>query len=252
MENIPVITVDLELAVQGLALRYRRANGPLMSVLNRIGGSVEERVALLPQAVRTQLETVTRAALERAHGMAAYGAKRGPELGERGPVFAAIATGVAGGVGGLPTAIAELPVTITLFLHAIRAAATEAGFDADDPGIRAECLQVFAAGSPLGGDDGVNTSFIGARMAVSNAAIQKVIAVVVPRLGLAMGQKLVAQAVPVLGAVAGAALNAAYMNYYRETARIRFALLRLAESHGAEATLMAFQAAVKVPSLTKV
>jgi len=136
-------------------------------------------------------------------------------------------------------------------LHAIRAVAAEAGFDADDPGIRAECLQVFAAGSPLGGDDGVNTSFIGARMAASNAAIQKVITLVVPRLGLAMGQKLMAQAVPVLGAVAGAALNAAYMNYYRETARIRFALLRLSQEHGAEATLRAFQAAVKVPSLTK-
>jgi EcsC protein family len=248
MENMPVAKADLELAVQGLALRYRRANGPLMSVMNRIGGSVEERVALLPQAVRTQLEAVTRTALERAHGLAA----RGPDLGERGPVFAAMATGAAGGIGGLPTAIAELPVTITLFLHAIRAVAVEAGFDADDPGIRAECLQVFAAGSPLAGDDGVNTSFIGARMAVSNAAIQKVIAVVVPRLGLAMGQKLVAQAVPVLGAVAGAALNAAYMNYYRDMARIRFGLLRLAGVHGAEAVLAAFQAAVKVPSLTKV
>lgn len=242
-----VVTTDLELAVQGLAVRYRRANGPLMTIMNRIGGSVEERVALLPQAVRTQLETVTRMALERVHGLSA----RGPDLGERGPLLAAMATGAAGGVGGLPTAIAELPVTITLFLHAIRAVAVEAGFDADDPGIRAECLQVFAAGSPLGGDDGVNTSFVGARLAVSNAAIQKVIAVVVPRLGLALGQKLVAQAVPVLGAVAGAALNAAYMNYYRETARVRFGLLRLAQSHGAEATLQAFQAAVRVPSLTK-
>jgi EcsC protein family len=248
MENLPVARADLELAVQGLALRYRKANGPLMAVMNRIGGSVEERMALLPQAVRAQLESVTKAALERAHGLSA----RAPDLGQRGPVFAAMATGAAGGLGGLPTAIAELPVTITLFLHAIRAVAAEAGFDADDPGIRAECLQVFAAGSPLGGDDGVNTSFIGARMAVSNAAIQKVIAMVVPRLGLAMGQKLAAQAVPVLGAVAGAGLNAAYMNYYRETARIRFGLLRLAETHGAEATLRMFQAAVKVPSLTKV
>jgi EcsC protein family len=251
MENLPVVTADLELAVQGLALRYRKANGPVMSLMNRIGGSVEERVALLPQAVRTQLESVTRMALERAHGMAAMGSRLGPDLGERGPVLAAMATGLAGGMGGLPTAIAELPVTITLFLHTIRAAAIEAGFDADDPGIRAECLQVFAAGSPLRGDDGVNTSFIGARLAVSTAAIQKMIAVVVPKLGLAMGQKLAVQAVPVLGAVTGAALNAAYLSYYRETARVRFGLLRLAEVHGAEATLRAFQAAVTVPSLMK-
>ena len=252
MENLPVVTADLELAVQGLAMRYRRANGPVMSLMNRIGGSVEERVAMLPQAVRTQLAQVTQAALERAHGVAAFTSRlKGPDLGERGPVLAAMAAGVAGGMGGLPTVIAELPVTITLFLHTIRAAAVEAGFDADDPGIRAECLQVFAAGSPLRGDDGVNTSFIGARMAVSSAAIQKVIAVVAPRLGLALGQKLVAQAVPVIGAVTGAALNAAYLRYYREMARIRFGLLRLAQTHGAEAALAAFQAAVKVPSLTK-
>jgi hypothetical protein len=252
MENLPVPRADLELAVQGLALRYRRANGPVMSLMNRIGGSVEERMALLPQAVRNQLETVTQAALERAFGVAAFGSNRGPDLGTRGPMIAAMAAGIAGGMGGLPTAIAELPVTITLFLQAIRAAAVEAGFDADDPAVRAECLQVFAAGSPLRGDDGVNTSFIGARMAVSATAIRQMIATVAPRLGVAMGQKLTAQAVPVLGAVTGAALNASYMTYYRETARIRFALLRLAETHGAEATLVAFQAAVRVPSLTKV
>jgi hypothetical protein len=126
-----------------------------------------------------------------------------------------------------------------------------AGFDPDDPAIRAECLQVFAAGSPLADDDGANTSFVGARLALTGAALQKVIAAVAPRLGIAMGQKLAAQAVPVLGAVAGAGLNAAYLSYYREIARIRFALLRLAQTHGPDATLRAFAAAARVPALTR-
>jgi hypothetical protein len=95
MENLPVPRADLELAVQGLALRYRRANGPVMSLMNRIGGSVEERMALLPQAVRNQLETVTQAALERAFGVAAFGSNRGPDLGTRGPMIAAMAAGIA-------------------------------------------------------------------------------------------------------------------------------------------------------------
>ena len=129
---------------------------------------------------------------------------------------------------------------MTVLLHAIRREARAAGYDPDDPAIRAECLAVFAAGSPLAADDGVNTSFLSARLTVTGPALQRLIAAVAPRLGISLGQKLAAQSVPVLGALAGAALNAAYMLYYREIARIRFALLRLSETHGAEAVLAGF------------
>jgi EcsC protein family len=172
--------------------------------------------------------------------MAAQG-RHAPDIGPQGPVLAVMATGAAGGFGGLPTALAELPVTVTVILHAIRAAAVEAGYDPDDPAIRAECLQVFGAGSPLAADDGVNTGLVSARLAISGATITQIIATVAPRLAAVFGQKIIAQAVPVIGAVTGAALNAAYMRYYREIARIRFALLRLAEVHGAEAVLADFR-----------
>ena len=89
--------------------------------------------------------------------------RHAPDLGPRGPMALAMLTGAAGGLGGLPTALAELPVTVTVFLHAIRRAAIEEGFDPDDPAIRAEALRVFAAGSPLASDDGINTGFLGAR-----------------------------------------------------------------------------------------
>ena len=72
-----------------------------------------------------------------------------------------------------------------------------------------------------------------------------------PRLAAAMGQKLAAQMVPVLGAVTGAALNAAYLSYYREMARIRFALMRLAEVQGGEVVVAAFARAVALPRITK-
>ena len=77
-----------------------------------------------------------------------------------------------------------------------------------------------------------------------------VLAVVVPRLAVVFGQKLAAQAVPVMGALTGAALNAAFLTYYREIARIRFRLLRLSEVHGAEQVLTAFAAAQDKPVLT--
>jgi hypothetical protein len=150
----------------------------------------------------------------------------------------------------LAGSLVELPVTITVMLHAIRSEAAVAGYDPNDPQVRLACIEVFSAGSPLRGDDGVNTAFLSARLAVTGGTLQKVLAVVVPRLAVVFGQKLAAQAVPVMGALTGAALNAAFLNYYRELARIRFRLMRLAEVHGAEVVLTAFAGAQDKPVLT--
>jgi hypothetical protein len=251
MDNLPAIAApDRTAEIRALARRYRRANGPVMAIVNKLGGAVEERMAVLPDAARAQIGTVVERALLAAHGMAGAG-DRLPDMGRQGPLAAAMVSGAVGGAGGIATSIAELPVTVTVILHAIRRAAREAGFDPDDPAIRAECLRVFTAGSPLAGDDGVNTSFLSARLTVTGPAIAQVIQSVAPKLAAAMGQKLATQAVPVLGAVAGAALNAAFLRYYREMAEIRFALLALAQQHGAEPILAAFADAVTPPKVTK-
>lgn len=247
---LPMPLSDVDLDVSGFAVRYRRANGPLMALMNRIGGSLETQLKVLPKGLRDQIVVVTAAALSRAMDLAAYGANA-PNFGRRGPMAMAMASGAAGGVGGLATALAELPVTITIILHSIRQAAVANGFDPDTPSIRAECLAVFGAGSPLSGDDGVNTSFLGARLAVTGPALQSLIAKIAPRLAAALGPKLFAQSVPLLGAVAGAGLNAAYINYYREIAEIRFGLLRLAERHGAETVMVAFQQATLPAAILK-
>jgi EcsC protein family len=244
-----MIVSEVQYDIAALAARYRRANGPLMGLMNRIGGGVEAQMKSLPAPVRDQIGRATEGALQVAFGLAAQGA-RAPDIGPQGPMIAVMATGAAGGFGGLPTAIAELPVTVTVILHAIRAAAAEAGYDPDDPAIRAECLQIFGAGSPLEGDDGVNAGLVSARLAVSGSTVAQILATVAPRLATALGQKVIAQAVPVIGAVTGAALNAAYMRYYREIARIRFALLRLGETHGTEAVLAEFKA-LSVLKVTK-
>lgn len=249
--NLPAIAApDRSLEIKALARRYARANGPVMTLVNKLGGSLEDKLGALPDGVRAQIAVVTERALLAAHGMAGAG-DRAPDLGRQGPLAAAMLTGAVGGAGGLATSVAELPVTITVILHAIRRAAREAGYDPDDPAIRAECLRVFSAGSPLATDDGVNTSFLSARLTVTGPAIAQVARSVAPRLAAALGQKLATQAVPVLGAVAGATLNAAFLRYYREMAEIRFALLRLAEQHGAEPILAAFADAVTPPKVTK-
>jgi hypothetical protein len=250
MSNLPVLkTTDLEVELLGLAHAHDRAGGPLMRLVNKLGGGIEAQMARLPEGVQTEIERAVSAALIRAHGVAAVG-KYAPDLGRNGAKFAAMATGAVGGAAGLAGSLMELPVTITVMLHAIRAEALAAGYDPDDPAVRMTCVEVFAAGSPLHSDDGVNTAFLSARMAVTSGGFQRILAAVVPRLSIVFGEKLALQAVPLIGAVTGAALNAMFLTYYREMARIRFRLLRLAEFHGAEAVLTGFSQAQAKPVLT--
>jgi hypothetical protein len=247
MTQLPApIAPNLQAEITDLARAYRRASGPVMALMQRMGGSIEQQMRLLPDPLRAQIERSIIAVLTGAHHLAAR-TESGPNLGRGGVMAAALATGAAGGAGGLATALVELPVTITVFLHAIQAEARAAGFDPDQAGIRAACLEVFTAATPLAEDDGMNTAFLSARMALTGPALQKIIATVAPRLALVMGQKLAAQTVPLLGAASGAAINAAYLRYFREIARIRFALMRLAQAHGGEAVTAAFTRATTRP-----
>ena len=230
---------NLSREIADLARAYRRASGPIMTLMQKLGGTFESQIDHLPDPIRAQMERVIVAALTQAHNLTAF-SEKGPDLGRGGVMMAAMATGAAGGSGGLATSLVELPVTITVFMHAIRAEARAAGFDPDTDGIRAACLEVFSDATPLREDDGMNTAFLSARMTLTGPALHKLIATIAPRLALVLGQKLAAQTVPVLGAASGAAVNAAYLRYYREIARIRFALMRLAQSHGGEAVALAF------------
>ncbi|MFE3837665.1 EcsC family protein [Pseudogemmobacter sonorensis] len=252
MPPAPRTAIDIplpEAEIAALARRWKRVNGPVISTLNRFGGKLEAQIAVLPDALRRRIESATEQALSAAYGAARRGARHLPAQDRKGTLAAAMAAGAAGGAGGIATALAELPFTVTILLHAIRREAEAAGFDPDDPWIRAECLRCFSAGSPAAADDGIDTSFFSARLTLTGPAVQRLIATVAPRLSAALGQKLAAQAVPVLGAASGAALNAAFLRYYRETAAIRFALLRLAQEHGAAPVLEAFARQTDRPRL---
>ncbi|MFN3646823.1 MAG: EcsC family protein [Gemmobacter sp.] len=235
--------------IAALAERAARAGGRRMALLNRLGGTVESRLKLLPEPVRAQVLAVTSAALARACGLAAHSTRLG-RLGGRGHMALAGVTGAAGGLGGLATAAAELPVTITLILRAIHEVAADHGFDPARPEVQREGLRVFASGSPLAADDGVDTAFIGARLTLTGPALHSMIATVAPKLATALGQKLAAQTVPVLGAVAGAGLNLTFVDYYRDLAEVRFGLLRLAQAHDPQRVARAFARAAGAGRLT--
>ncbi|MEP5730638.1 MAG: EcsC family protein [Sulfitobacter sp.] len=228
IETTLPVAIDVEAELDALAQRYRAAGGVGISVLNLIGGSAESLLDQLPDTVRDRLETATIAALNQA--MRAAHSSRNVVPDQKSWLNQAVssAMGAAGGAGGLPTALAELPVTTTLLLRVIQGVAVEHGFDPEAENVQFDCIQVFAASGPLSGDDGADLGFLSARLTLTGKAMQAVIHKIAPRLAVVMGQKLAAQAVPVLGAVAGAATNYAYTSYYQDIAHVHFGLRKLA------------------------
>jgi uncharacterized protein (DUF697 family) len=243
MSTDPIVTAPLSDAtlaeLDALAARYRSADGLVMQVVGAVGGSAESLIDRLPGAVRERLDGATRRALEFA--VDAAGRSRAHVPDTKGWLNTAITTamGAAGGMGGLPTALAELPVTTTIMLRAIQNVAVAHGFDPDDERTRLDCVQVFAAASPLDEDDAADLVFLSTRVAFTSAGARGLIARVAPRLAGVLGQKLAAQAVPILGAAAGAATNYAFTSYYQEMAQVYFGLRRLARDTDADyATLV--------------
>lgn len=220
--------IDPEAELDRLARRYKAAGGLGIQILNTLGTQADGLLARLPEPVRAQLDSASRAALEQAMRAASGSRRVVPDQAEWLNSAVSTAMGAAGGFGGLPTALAELPVTTTLLLRVIEGVAVEHGFDPALESVRFDCVQVFAAAGPLEQDDGSDLAFLSARVALTGAAMQAIIARVAPRLAVVMGQKLAAQAVPVLGAVAGAATNYAYTSYYTDVAHVHFGLRRLA------------------------
>ena len=220
--------VDVEAELDALATRYAKAGGIGIDLLNSLGAQADGLIQRLPQKAQEGLQDATIAALN--HAMTAAHKSRSLVPDQAGWLNSAVsaAMGAAGGFGGLPTALAELPVTTTLLLRVINGVAAEHGFDPAEENVRFDCVQVFAAAGPLEHDDGADIGFLSARITLSGAAMQGVIARVAPRLATVLGQKLAAQAVPVLGAVAGAATNYAYTSYYTDMAHVHFGLRKLA------------------------
>lgn len=222
--------------IAALALRQRRAGGMLMRAVVYVGGQVEDGLKLLPADIRKQIERAARAALTRSYDMASR-SRRETRVAralstDRAHKLLAVLSGAIGGVGGVGTALAELPVATTVIFRAVQGVAEAHGEDPTSIETRIECLRVFGSGGPDAADHGIDTSFIGARLSLSGAAVQKLIAKIAPKFATVLSQKLATQSVPVLGAVAGAGTNFAFIDYYVEVAHVHFGLRRLIRQHG--------------------
>lgn len=230
-KNAP-LAPDVKAEIEALAKRHRAASGVGIEVINALGGRAEGWLQRLPTPIRSGLDGATRTALSQAATLAQVSRKSVPD--QPGWVNSAVgaAMGAAGGFGGAPTALAELPVTVTLLMRVIQGVAAENGFDPAEENVRFDCLKVFGSAGPLEDDDGAETAFISSRLALNGAALQHILRAVAPRLAAALGQKLAAQSVPILGAAAGAAINYTYVSYYSEMAHVQFGLRKLAIDTG--------------------
>lgn len=235
--------------VDDLVRRYRGARGILMQLVTVAGGQVEGALRRLPSAARQRVEEAAKQALRTAYEAArrTQAAGRG---GDRAHRTATAALGFAGGLGGLPTALAELPVTTTAILRSIQEIAAEHGEDPAAEETRIACLRVLGAGGPLEEDDGTDLAFVGARLTLTGPALNGIIAQIAPRFAALLGQKLAAQAVPVLGALAGAGTNLAFARYYQEMAHVHFGLRRL-EREGASDAVAEFRARIAAQKVVR-
>ncbi len=221
---------DPDAELRALARRFNTASSFGVQLFNTLNWPADALLERLPDTARNKLESLTIHGLEAA--MALSSGTRVLVRDQKDWVNTATATaaGVMGGIGGLPTALAELPVTVTLLMRAIQAIAVEHGFDPDDEQTRKDCLLVLAAQGPLAGaDKGLDLNFLASRATLNGANVFIGIGLVAPRLASVLGRKLAAQTVPVLGAATAAATNWSYTGYYQQMAHVVFGLRRLSE-----------------------
>lgn len=244
-DNPPTpLTDEARAEIAAFARRQHDATGVLMQVVSFLGGQVEDTLKLLPESTRNKLDGAATRALRASYDAAGrsrtYSAVGRYVATDRAHKAVASVSGALGGLGGLPTALAELPLATTLIFRAVQNIAMQYGEDPTDPETRAQCLHVFGKGGPGDTDDGIDTSFIGARIGLSGAAINKLISKVAPKFASVLGQKLASQTVPILGAAAGAGTNYTFVSYYTDIAHVHFGLRALARTYGDESVSDAF------------
>jgi EcsC protein family len=228
MNNLTTLSpADTEAELDRLAARYAAAGGLGVQLLTLVGGKAEQLLERLPDPVRVRLEEVTEKALTLSMRAAQSSRRAVPDQADWVNTAMSTAMGAAGGFGGLPSALVELPATTTVLLRIIQGVAAEHGFDPAAENVQFDCIRVFAAAGPLASDDGADLGFLTLRVTLTGGAMQRLIATVAPRLATVLGQKLAAQTIPVLGAVAGATTNFLYTGYYREIAHVHFGLRKL-------------------------
>lgn len=232
--------------IAAFAQRQHKATGVLMQIVTFVGGQVEDGMKVLPDRHRARVDAAAARGLRASYDAAGRTQGGiGRHVGsDRAHKALASVSGALGGLGGLPTALIELPVATTVIFRAVQQIATQYGEDPTSQETRAQCLNVFGTGGPGEDDDGIDTSFIGARLGLTGSAVNTLINRVAPQFATVLGQKLASQTIPILGAIAGAGTNYTFVSYYTDVAHVHFGLRKLARTYGADAVSSSYAEAL--------
>lgn len=208
---------------------HEDAEGPLMKLANFAGSRIDDLLDKIPDGYEKEVQNGIRSALEKAFEVSSKVASLQymPKAPKHFHKIAATFSGAIGGVGGMATSVAELPITIATMFASFQSIAEEHGFDRDSDETKMECLKVFTMGGPVHNDDDIDLSFVTARIGLTGQAVSSLVTTASQKLAAMMTQKLGSQSVPMLGALTGAALNYTFVSYYEQMAQIRFRLKKL-------------------------
>ena len=230
--------------------QYRYSKGFIVNLSSIVGKKAESWIEKVPNDWQAKLDGLIETALHISYDLALQTqADESQSLvnsalawaqGERWHSVAGAVSGALGGLGGISTTLAEIPVTTTLALRSIQQVAASYGEDTSKEEIRAQCIAVLSLGGPIEEDDETEAALFATRLAVNHATVAQAIKIVLPRFGIVVSEKVLAQAVPIIGAVAGATINSVFVNYYQTMAHVHFRLRKLEVSNDADQVLACF------------
>lgn len=244
------------------AKRLLEHPGVATRLLDLLGEPVERATRMLPAGWNAKVQAATRAALGTGlqFAVATMGDEAPHEASNTLHRLSAAASGLVGGMAGLASLAAELPVTTVLMLRSIADIARSEGEDIHSLETQLECLKVFALGGRSTGDNSMDSSYFVVRAALAREtgqaaqyiarhglveggpAIVRLISAIASRFGVVVSEKVAAQAVPIVGAVGGAAVNTFFMSHFQDVARGHFTVRRLERAYGAREVHEAYAA----------
>lgn len=224
---------------------YLSSRSALTSFIATLGNLVHRGLRKIPEEWQREILKKLHDTLNLTLGAATFQMNEAPGRASLDHWYTAtvLVTGVGGGAFGLPSVLAELPITTGVILRSIADIGRSYGESLGDLEFRATCIEVFAFGSPFEEDDQEEAAFIAARIGATEFA--EFIAKVAARYAAAMAPKIAAMSVPIVGSVLGASVNWAYINFYQSLARVLFTLLPIERRHDREQVRSCFASLVR-------
>ncbi len=220
---------------------------------SKLGTSIEKFFELLPDSWYSSLHQTIRRTLEKSLDVAILSLGPKPHRVRRSryhKLFSAC-SGAAGGMFGLPSVLAELPVTSTILLRSVADIARNEGEDLSSLESRLACMEVFALGGRSQADEAAETGYYGIRLVLamhfsmiseqvasqgivkwSPPGLVRFIAEIAARFGVVVTQKAAVQMVPFLGAATGALVNLIFLEHFQDIAHAHFTMRRLERVYG--------------------